>query len=105
MKIAPAVRTALQAIEDRGQATIYELLASDPGGRTKQSWYTSIWHAKEKGLVSSVLADHVATYTVTDAGREVLGGRVTHRGAPPVSMVAQSVRSQPKSVWELGAMA
>jgi len=52
-----------------------------------------------------VLADHVATYSVTEAGREVLGGRVIHRGAPPVSMVAQSVRSQPKSVWELGAMA
>lgn len=105
MKIPPAVRATLEAIEDLGQATIDELIASDHGARTKKSWCASIWRAKEKGLVSSVLADHVATYTVTDAGREVLGGRVIPRGAPPVSMVAQSVRSQPKSVWELGAMA
>lgn len=108
MKIAPAVRTALQAIEDRGQATLPQLIADDAGRSTKQSWYTRIWRAKELGLVESTAPGggcHAATYTVTDAGREVLRGRVIHRGAPPVSMVAQSVRSQPKSVWELGAMA
>lgn len=104
MKIPPAVRATLEAIADRGQATIDELIASDHGARTKKSWCASIWRAKELGLLESVVHRHVATYTVTEVGREVLGGRVIHRGAPAVSMVAQSVRSQPKSVWELGAM-
>lgn len=108
MKIAPAVRTALQAIEDRGQATLPQLIADDAGRSTKQSWYTRIWRAKELGLVESTSPGggcHAATYAVTDLGREVLDGRIGHAGAPPVSMVAHAIRHQPTSVWALGARA
>ena len=104
MKIAPAVRTALQAIEDRGQATLPQLIADDAGRSTKQSWYTRIWRSKELGLVESTSPGggcHAATYIVTDLGREVLDGRIHRVGEPGMSMVARAVRSQPKSVWDL----
>lgn len=101
MKIPPAVRATLESIEDLGQATIEELIASDHGARTRKSWCASIWRAKELGLLESVVERHVATYTVTEVGREVLGGRVIHRGAPAVSMVAYALRNQPTSVWAL----
>lgn len=102
MKIAPSVRTALQAINARGQATIPELLAHDEQGGSKSTWQSRVWRAVGLDLVCVERSGQSATYTLTTKGREVLAGR---GGETPISTVAKTIRSQPKSVWELGAMA
>lgn len=102
MKITPAIRTALQALDAQGQATIPELVANDEQGSSKSSWQGRIWRAMELGLVSAERTEPASTYRLTATGREVLAGRGDE---VPVSMVAKTVRTQPKSVWELGAMA
>lgn len=102
MKIAPSIRTALQAIDASGQATIPDLVANDEQGGSKSSWQGRVLRAMGLELVCVERTEPASTYRLTKKGRDALAGRSDDA---PMSMVAQTVRSQPKSVWELGVLA
>lgn len=103
MKYSKHILDTVAATQRMGSATLRQLMDDFKTTRPIQTWRQRCWRAEEMGLLAGSRVNGVVVYTVTDKGRDALAVDATDPRVPAVPMVVHALRSQPTSVWALGA--